>query len=260
MSMNESGSTAGWPNAKNHHSVQYEIELTLRTLFQPTDVFEIRALIPPSKTVVGYFQYEKIDNVFGLMNRAVGGASGVYVVLNEIDPALLARAPNRFQTCLGKESVATSDRDVRRRRWLPLDFDPIRVAGVSSSDTEKAAAKQRALNCGSYLKNCGWPAPIFADSGNGYHLLFPIDLEVDRAANPTSEPGKALVERVLKSLSLLFSDGAVKLDTSLFNASRIIKLYGTLARKGANMPDRPHRRSHLIEIPHYLRTANAADC
>jgi hypothetical protein len=259
MSMNGSDSAAGAPKAKNDYSVQDEIELTLRTLFQPTDVFEIRALISPYKTVVGYFQYEKIDTVFGLMNKAVVGASGVYVVLNEIDPALLARAPNRFQTCMGKESLATSDRDVRRRRWLPLDFDPIRVAGISSSDAEKAAAKQRAIDCGSYLKNRGWPAPIFADSGNGYHLLFPIDLEVDRSANPTNEPGKVLVERVLKSLSLLFSDGAVKLDTSLFNASRIIKLYGTIARKGADIPERPHRRSHLIEIPDYLREASATD-
>jgi len=241
-------------------SVRDEIELTLRTTFRPGDVFEIRALIPPYKTVVGYFQYEKIDTVFGLMNSAVVGASGVYFVLNEIDPALLARAPNRFHICQGKESLGTSDRDVRRRRWLPLDFDPIRVAGVSSSDAEKAAAKQRAIDCGSYLKERGWTAPIFADLGNGYHLLFPIDLEVDRAANPASEPGKVLVERALKSLSVLFSDDVVKLDTSLFNASRIIKLYGTLARKGADMPERPHRRSHLIEIPDYLRAPHVAEC
>src|ERR1700719_3625103 len=100
MLMNGSDSAAGAPKAKNDYSVQDEIELTLRTLFQPTDVFEIRALISPYKTVVGYFQYEKIDTVFGLMNKAVVGASGVYVVFNEIDPALLARAPNRFQTCL----------------------------------------------------------------------------------------------------------------------------------------------------------------
>jgi hypothetical protein len=256
--MNESGPSAAASNAKND-LVQDEVELTLRTLFQPADVFEIRALIPPNKTVVGYFQYEKIDTVFGLMKPFEASASGVYVVLNEIDPALLARTPNRFKICLGKESLATNDRDVRRRRWLPLDFDPIRVAGVSSSDAEKAAAKQRAVDCGSYLKNRGWPAPLFADSGNGYHLLFPIDLEVDRVANSNNEPGKALVEGVLKSLSILFSDSAVKLDTSLFNASRIIKMYGTSARKGADMPERPHRRSHLIEIPDYLRAANAAD-
>ncbi len=261
MAMNESSSAAaGSANPKNGYTVRDEIELTLRTVFRPTDVFEIRALIPPYKTVVGYFQYEKIDTVFGLMNSAVVGASGIYFVFNEIDPALLARAPNRFQSCLGKESLATSDRDVRRRRWLPLDFDPVRVAGVSSSDSEKAAANQRAIDCRSYLIDRGWPAPLFADSGNGYHLLFPIDLEVDRAANPTGEPGKVLVERALKSLSVLFSDDVVKLDTSLFNASRIIKLYGTLARKGADMPERPHRRSHLIEIPDYLRAAHATEC
>ena len=137
---------------------------------------------------------------------------------------------------------------------MPLDFDAVRVDGVSSTHAEKAAAKQRAIDCRAYLTDRGWPAPIFADSGNGYHLLFPIDLVVDRAKS-TGERGKTLVERVLKSLSVLFSDDVVKLDTVLFNASRIIRLYGTWTRKGADMPERPHRRSHLIEIPDYLREA-----
>jgi hypothetical protein len=38
-------------------------------------------------------------------------------------------------------------------------------------------------------------------------------------------------------------------DRTTINASRVVKLYGTTARKGSNVPDRPHRRSALLEVP-----------
>ena len=48
---------------------------------------------------------------------------------------------------------------------------------------------------------------------------------------------------------------SVKVDTSVFNASRITKLYGTVARKGHGIPGRPIRRSKLVYVPHYLEPA-----
>ncbi len=39
-----------------------------------------------------------------------------------------------------------------------------------------------------------------------------------------------------------------KIDITVFNASRITKLYGTIARKGHDTEERPHRRSHLTHI------------
>ena len=83
-------------------SGQAEVELTLKTLSRPGDVFEIRALMPP-KIVVGFFQHEKIDTVCDLMKKSVIGASGVYVTSNQLDTALLARAPNCFKACWGKD-------------------------------------------------------------------------------------------------------------------------------------------------------------
>jgi hypothetical protein len=44
----------------------------------------------------------------------------------------------------------------------------------------------------------------------------------------------------------------VKIDASVFNAARIWKLPGTMACKGADMPDRPHRIARLIEVPKEL--------
>ena len=44
----------------------------------------------------------------------------------------------------------------------------------------------------------------------------------------------------------------VKVDLKVHNAARITKLYGTMARKGHDTTDRPHRRSELVYVPDYL--------
>lgn len=56
-------------------------------------------------------------------------------------------------------------------------------------------------------------------------------------------------------LDTLFSDDRVSINTVNFNAARIWKLYGTVTRKGDNIPDRPHRRSRIILGPASLTVA-----
>jgi hypothetical protein len=129
-----------------------------------------------------------------------------------------------------------------RRRWLSLDFDPVRPSGVSATDTEKKAARRRALEVREFLRGLEWPEPVVCDSGNGYHLLYRIELPNDRE-------GLELVKGVLEALAFKFSDKAVEVDVTNCNAARIWKLYGTTARKGDNIADRPHRRSRLLKVP-----------
>jgi hypothetical protein len=56
---------------------------------------------------------------------------------------LLARARDRARP-VGEHDPLTSDRDVLARRWLLIDADPRRPAGISASDTEHEAALARA--------------------------------------------------------------------------------------------------------------------
>jgi hypothetical protein len=81
-----------------------------------------------------------------------------------------------------------------------------------------------------------------ADSGNGVHLLYRVDLPND--SNATN-----LVKGILAGVAAHCAPDDVAVDQTVFNAGRITKLYGTLACKGDNLPDRPHRRSRLLEIP-----------
>ncbi|HEV3109267.1 MAG TPA: phage/plasmid primase, P4 family [Candidatus Binataceae bacterium] len=208
-------------------------------LFCPDDgVIEIRGLHGPyNQTYSGYFDYKHLPEAARL---AAGiKASGVYVTLNPCSTALLARAANRI---VEKPQSTTADPDIVRRRWLPIDLDPRRAAGISSSDSEKAAAMARAEEIREYLAGLSWVEPIVGDSGNGGHLLYPIDL-------PNDDASRKLIERGLKALALRFSDEKVDLDIKVGNASRIWKLYGTVARKGDSTEERPHRLSRILYDP-----------
>ncbi len=198
----------------------------LTILTQPDQVVELR--VPKvdgrrGRTDSGYFtDYEKLAQAaLGYTKRA----EGIYITLNPINPALLARAPD----CMKEwATYTTADRDVLQRCWLPIDIDPARPAGVSSSKEEHEQALEAARECRHRLAALGWPDPVLADSGNGAHLLYQIDL-------PNDAQSTKLIKAVLENISLQFSNDHFNIDTSVANAGRIWKLYGTMARKGANM-------------------------
>lgn len=212
------------------------------------DVIELRALAVPSgngfvRNYSGYFSEpealakaaEKFDKL---------RPQYCSVTINPVNPALLARANNKMKA-LKKGDPTTSDEDITHRRWLPIDLDPVRPAGISATDEEKQAATDLAYSIMSDMA-ADWGEPVVADSGNGIHLLYPIDL-------PKNEESDQLATSVLKALAARYDNKSVKVDPSLANASRILKLYGTTARKGDDMPERPHRRSGIIAVPDELK-------
>ena len=70
-------------------------------------------------------------------------------------------------------------------------------------------------------------------------LLYPIDF-------PNDDQARDLVKGVLEGLAQRFDTDTVEVDQTVFNASRIIKLYGTVANKGDHTPDTPWRLSRLV--------------
>ena len=218
---------------------------TWRRLLADGQVSELRALEATTtsdrypRTLTGYFNNAE---ALAAAVAAITTAKGVYVIPNPVNPDLLARASNRIKPA-GKGEL-TQDGDILRRRWLLIDADPVRPTGISSTDAEHAAALQRVKDIAADLQAAGWPEPIIADSGNGAHALFRIDLRADDGG---------VVQRCLQTLAARFDDATVKVDQSVFNPARIWKLYGTMACKGDDVPGRPWRMGRILRAPRRLR-------
>jgi len=120
-----------------------------------------------------------------------------------------------------------------------VDFDPVRAPNTSSTDEEKNEVLKTATAVREYLTDQGWPEPFVADSGNGFHLLYRVNL-------PISPETVATMRQCLAALDAKFSNVTCKVDTTTYNPARITKLYGTISHKGKNTANRPHRRSQLI--------------
>ena len=215
-----------------------EIRRSVMLLREPDTLIEMRCPRTKRSVVSGYFDDPEL-----LVRNAVewsGQSEAVYVTLNPVLPDLLARAANRVELYARH---TTSDGEIVRRRWLLVDLDPQRPAGISSTDEEHQAALLRARECRDWLKQERWPDPVFADSGNGAHLLYRIDA-------PNNAAAKNLLSASLAALASRFSDNRVSVDPTTFNASRISKLYGTLAAKGDSVPalGRIHRLARMLDV------------
>ena len=208
-------------------------------LWQAGDVREVRILGAAdrsNRTDSGYF--DSLDKLAEAVAVGPYLTSKVYATVNPVKPELLARSANRM-TAYAKQT--STDQDVLCRRFLPMDFDPSRLAGISSTDAEHDATLRAARDVREWLRGQGWPEPILADSGNGAHLLYGVDLPNDTAS-------KELIQQCLQAVAAWLIAPGVVFDTTVFNAARIWKLYGTTARKGDDTPERPHRQSRILEV------------
>ena len=214
----------------------------LRALFAPSDVVELRAFPRgggKKRIDAGYFDGEHWDELAAYAERLSQSGAAVYVTLNPVDPQLLSRYCNRVEAYA---KATTTDKQVARRRWLLVDIDPARPTDTSASDSQAAAAKAKGAEVFQFLQARGWADPLLAESGNGLHLLYPVDLPNDSGATDT-------VKAVLAALGERFDDDVVKVDRSVFNAARICKLYGTVANKGDHTSLAPWRLSRLVSTP-----------
>lgn len=176
-----------------------------------------------------------------LAGYALAGADGLstYYLLNP----LKGPTPN-----------GANAEDVAYRRWLLVDVDRKKGEAdkdCSATDAEKELVRQVAARVFDYLDLLGWPDPLLIDSGNGYHLLYRLQLENDRHS-------RALVRGVLYHLKEKFDTDRVEIDPKCSNVNRISKLPGTMTRKGPSTAERPHRMARLLHAPARLAAVDPA--
>ena len=215
-------------------------------LFSDGDVFEVCLLgikeprhrlwggeFAGGKPVSGYFNdKDKAVEAIHIADEQVKPV-GVYLTANPCRPELLARANNRLMPT----KVRTSDNDIARIENFFIDLDPKRATGISASQEEMAFAEELAYRVLQDLT--GFGRMMFALSGNGYHLVF--------KANGART---ADIKTFLNNVADKFGSPDVDIDRTVFNPSRLVKAYGTTARKGENIPEhgRIHRVAKILEV------------
>lgn len=216
----------------------------LRILHPPGTTFEIRSPKCPEwsgsnkrSTAAGWFtDHDKAGSAIERIEELKPPA--IYVSLNPCNPALVGRCHNK--TKFGGST--TADGDTTRRTAVMIDIDPVRLSDTSSTEEQMTSALAMADEIGRRLSASQWPEPLRGMSGNGAYLIYRVDL-------PNDEACTQLVKNCMLALSQQYSTPDCNVDTTTFNASRICKVLGTMARKGEHIagvdgvPDMPHRRS-----------------
>ena len=195
--------------------------------------------------ILGRFQYSGyFDNVDSIIQAIKPYADmddeQMYFVLNKIDSACFGR--QQSGKIVKSPKITTNDNDIIRRCFVFVDFDPVRKSGTNASNEEFELAHKKAQDVFRFLREKGFSEPIICKSGNGLHLTYKVDF-------PNDEETTEIIKHFYEYLGSLFSDEKVDIDTKVFNLARLCKLYGTTAKKGANLQDRPWRMSEIIYVP-----------
>ena len=226
-------------NEMEQSEIAATVYKVLSALYHPQDVLELRILgLPRGEVKAGYY-----DDKIKMADRAAhysGRGNSIYAVVNPVNPEIKKRPRNKL-TEWAKD--LTKDKDIPHRRYVFVDCDPVRPSNLSATDTEHQAAIEKAWEIREWLmQEMNFPDMFLADSGNGAHLLIPVDLPNDGATTQ-------VIKSFLALLAERFDSKVIKIDQCVFNAARLIKIWGTKASKGENLLERPHRFSQLLHMP-----------
>lgn len=211
-----------------------ELRRALAILADPDGYCQIVAL-PTAKSST--LRGNDTDGLVAAAHSMPAGG-GVYLEINPVREGLTTKAKAA---------------DVVWRRWLFLDIDPLKAPGFekqSATQQEKEHAGEAAQEIFDHLLQAGWPSPLVMDSGNGWYLLYRIDL-------PNDESSRKLIRSVLYHLESKVADRVCSFDKSVHNADRIARLPGTWNRKGETTEDRPHRPCRITCLPQRVDVVTA---
>ena len=172
-----------------------------------------------------------------------------------IDRAIkLNRAGYNVYTCFnpvsaafrgdGLNGLAVKDADIVRRRFLLVDVDRADTGAPATSDELDEVFGVAGQIERDYFFSKGLD-PITVNSGNGAHIYIPIDL-------PNDEASKLLCQKMLQALAAKYDTPTVKVDTGVYNAGRITKVPGSIARKGLEVEDAAYLEERRYRMAYFV--------
>lgn len=197
-----------------------------------SSILEMRA-IKGKEIIIRIFkgsEFECINDIKSAFeNQAIElnkAGYNIYVVMNPIHENFTGHS--------------ASDRDIACRSLLLIDIDRKLTSKAPANQIELDAALALATDITQHLRSLGWGEPVKMMSGNGYHLYYTLN------QLPNDERHRKLVTDILQELADFFESNIVKVDTVVFNASRITKVPGTIAYKGTEAQARPYRMARIV--------------
>ena len=132
--------------------------------------------------------------------------------------------PTKAGTAVIKTDGATTDKDIARRVWLPIDCDAVKPTGTLATDEQRGHAETLAMDILEWYKGNfpDYGEPVYGCSGSGFQLLLPCDMDSEKSTDKA-------VGKLLKLLASTFKSEGAKVDTSVSNSSRIMRILGTKA-------------------------------
>lgn len=132
------------------------------------------------------------------------------------------------------------DQDIEARRFILIDIDRAVKADCPANDAEIQHAIDLSNEIKTFMTAQGWTDPLTVMSGNGIHLYYHV------CFLPNTPEITLKIRDLLKLLGEKFDNQHVKVDRSVYNASRITKVIGTTAKKGTKSPNRPYRKVRIL--------------
>ena len=203
-----------------------------------TSILELRAILPKEVTgmrssITKHFRAPTYSSVADYQAafeaealRLNGLGYNVYVVMNPIKADFVG--------------TSAKDSDISHRSVLLIDIDRAVKQDAPATDAEVAAAWALADEVKDFHASQGWGEPICVMSGNGHHLYYLVD------GFPNTAASKSATQKWLGALANKFDTSVVTIDRVVFNASRITKVVGTVARKGEESEGRPYRMAYML--------------
>lgn len=198
--------------------------------------------IPDPPPLVSYVDNE--DDFVSRSNEYDGKVSGIYVGTNSRPIDFMEFAPNCWQPARGyPNSNCAKDTDIEFITTSFIDIDvisPMRLAGYPASRQELKQTEKLAKIIAS---SEGFAhSAVIACSGNGHYVITPIvPISVD--CDDLRRQFRAFHESLISKYGSIMH--GCKMD-NVFNASRVMRVMGTMNKKGIAIDYRPYRRAHFI--------------
>jgi hypothetical protein len=187
------------------------------------------------------------EDAVRLVTQAQRTALGIYIGAQPRPLWMFDKAPNRWIPAVSTPvSNCGKDADIEYITILFFDIDvnsEQRRQGHPASDKELEqtlhAAQLLSREDGLVLTS------TICCSGNGHYVITPIE-PIPISDNETPHKFRQFCQQLARSISYKVPD--VKID-SVYNLSRVMRLMGTMNRKGQPIQDRPHRQAHFVTEP-----------